>query len=534
MNPLRIGRSALSTVVVLSVMSSARAAWPYDKQWVADTTAAQSAGSWNFLGIAISSDGSKRTVAQNTYYLWTSSDYGSTYTQDTSIGTQLNWQGVEMSDDGSVQAAWCSVSTDALYTSADTGATWTIRDPTGNSAAWADVAINGDGTRMTAVSRDTGATNGGIYTSADSGVTWTSRGQTTTAWRGVAMSSDGADQTAVSTTDIWTSSDYGATWSQVSGTTATWAPAGRQAVPVAMSANGLRQVAATHTDNIWYSGDTGATWTEVTGFALTGSKFWAGISSSADGSKMVAAVYAGYFWVSTDYGASWTEDTRVIGAWRAIDMGSDGDEMAACGSHPAGLSGLTYAAGRPFNYVPYPPPPSPPPPLPSPPPPSPSPPPPSPPSPPAPPLPPAPPYPPPCLISAAGTPWTERTGGNTLRRGPRTTARFGSSVAIGVNGGAAVIAAGEPDWEDSGAKRGLVRVLRYSGSWSQRGSDIEGTASRDDYFGRSVALSSDGSILAVGASGAGGAASGVAGPGAVKVNPSPLFPFPAAQLSEHR
>ena len=94
---------------------------------------------------------------------------------------------------------------------------------------------------------------------------------------------------------------------------------------------------------------------------------------------------------------------------------------------------------------------------------------------------------------------------------------MGAALAVGVDAnGYAIVAAGGPEWDDSGHKRGMVRVLRRSNSYSQIGSDIQGTAERDDYLGRSVALSSDGGIVAVGASGAGGSGSGVAGPGAVK------------------
>ena len=97
---------------------------------------------------------------------------------------------------------------------------------------------------------------------------------------------------------------------------------------------------------------------------------------------------------------------------------------------------------------------------------------------------------------------------------------MGAAVAVGVDAiGRGIVAAGGPEWDDSGHKRGMVRVLRRgsTSSWSQIGSDIQGTAERDDHLGRSVALSYDGGIVAVGASGAGGSGSGVAGPGAVKV-----------------
>ena len=64
----------------------------------------------------------------------------------------------------------------------------------------------------------------------------------------------------------------------------------------------------------------------------------------------------------------------------------------------------------------------------------------------------------------------------------------GSIVAIGayLNDGA-------------GTDAGHVRVYEYSGSsWSQKGGDIDGEAANDQ-SGYSVSLSSDGSIVAIGA-----------------------------------
>ncbi len=69
----------------------------------------------------------------------------------------------------------------------------------------------------------------------------------------------------------------------------------------------------------------------------------------------------------------------------------------------------------------------------------------------------------------------------------------GTSVALSSNGN--VLAVGGPR-----SDAGRVRVRQYtSGSWTQLGSDIVGEAAQD-WFGVSVALSSDGTMLAVGAS----------------------------------
>ena len=55
--------------------------------------------------------------------------------------------------------------------------------------------------------------------------------------------------------------------------------------------------------------------------------------------------------------------------------------------------------------------------------------------------------------------------------------------------------------DGNGNASGHVRVYKYtSGNWSQLGSDIDGEAA-DDQSGASVSLSSDGTIVAIGAHG---------------------------------
>jgi hypothetical protein len=78
---------------------------------------------------------------------------------------------------------------------------------------------------------------------------------------------------------------------------------------------------------------------------------------------------------------------------------------------------------------------------------------------------------------------------------------FGYSVTLSSDGTIVAIGAIYNDGASgvSTDQRGHVRVLKYNGtSWSQLGSDIDGEAA-GDYSGHSVALSSDGTIVAIGA-----------------------------------
>ena len=75
---------------------------------------------------------------------------------------------------------------------------------------------------------------------------------------------------------------------------------------------------------------------------------------------------------------------------------------------------------------------------------------------------------------------------------------FGTSVALSSDGTRLVIGATHNDGNGDGA--GHVRVYDWSGSqWTQMGSDLDGEGANDG-FGGSVALSSDGTRVAIGAS----------------------------------
>lgn len=76
---------------------------------------------------------------------------------------------------------------------------------------------------------------------------------------------------------------------------------------------------------------------------------------------------------------------------------------------------------------------------------------------------------------------------------------FGSSVAISADG--SIIAVGAPQADGSGSVRGYVRVYEnIAGTWTQLGSDFTGQADFDT-LGSAVDLSADGTKIAVAASG---------------------------------
>eukprot|EP00956_Cyclotella_meneghiniana_P005877 scaffold7706_cov41-Cyclotella_meneghiniana.AAC.1 len=84
--------------------------------------------------------------------------------------------------------------------------------------------------------------------------------------------------------------------------------------------------------------------------------------------------------------------------------------------------------------------------------------------------------------------------------GVGTGDQFGKSVSLSSDGN--VLAIGAPYNDANAFNSGHVRVFKFdtTNSWTQVGQDIYGRASLD-YFGFSVSLSSDGNVLAIGADG---------------------------------
>jgi len=103
-----------------------------------------------------------------------------------------------------------------------------------------------------------------------------------------------------------------------------------------------------------------------------------------------------------------------------------------------------------------------------------------------------------------GSLWTNLSGGPTQAKsigsaiqGEAAADRSGNSLSMSSDG--SIVAIGGYLNDGNGSNSGHVRVYQnVSGTWTQIGSDIDGEAA-DDRSGTSVSLSSDGTIVAIGA-----------------------------------
>ena len=97
--------------------------------------------------------------------IWTSTDAGTTWTEDSSVGNSKAWQSIAVSGDASTIVA---VALNAnIWLSTDSGATF-LEQAVGATEEWTDVAVSADGSKMIASVR-----NGGkLWRSTDSGSSW--------------------------------------------------------------------------------------------------------------------------------------------------------------------------------------------------------------------------------------------------------------------------------------------------------------------------------------------------------------------------
>lgn len=132
---------------------------------------ATSLGELNFTDVASSSNG--RYLAATTFSgpIYTSNDYGATWTERNGAGTQ-GWSGITMSEDGSKLAIIDYPG--KVHTSNDYGATWTEHTSV-TMRPWNWIAGSADGSKLL-ITADASSSMGGVAFSSDGGETWTSLG----------------------------------------------------------------------------------------------------------------------------------------------------------------------------------------------------------------------------------------------------------------------------------------------------------------------------------------------------------------------
>lgn len=343
--------------LVLTLTAKAVAADPYE--W---TFREPGAGEY-FQAIAMDKDGERILVGgAHSAFLYLSTDGGDTWTARSPSGTEENWTGLAMTQDGvtAVAAAYNGL----VYLSGDGGETWRAINPAGDGAAreWSAVAISADGEKLIAAANESY-----LFASADGGASWTKRDIAGKPlwWNRAAMSADGTRAIACEghyadegqTGTVFRSANSGDTWK-------TLYPAGMGQSDklwnaVALSDNGERMIAAVFRGFVYTSDDGGGSWTLHPLAGIGVEAVWQTAAMTPDGAVMAVAASSdyGFLYTSANGGASWTQhDPTGQGSptyWQGIALSHDADKIL--GVTPTGVyigeksSGgphtVTFAAG---------------------------------------------------------------------------------------------------------------------------------------------------------------------------------------------
>lgn len=266
----------------------------YGVTWTQRTTGA----SKSYTSAAINGTGQYWLTSVNPGSVWLSTDYGVTF-NDVGGGISQNNSRAIISSTGQYQTL---VGYYYIWRSTNYGSTWTNV----SSVPIPTYQYKGAAMSSTGQYQTFGNAYGSLFKSSDYGVNFTEvASDTTRQWSCLAMSSTGQYQTAAIIGDYqWRSSDYGVTWTEVGYGSGTF----NYHMDIDMNNSGQYQVGVSRLNaaQILRSTNYGVSWNIVT--STIGST-WYGCASNGSGSIMMACAVTNYIYKSTDYGATWIQMT---------------------------------------------------------------------------------------------------------------------------------------------------------------------------------------------------------------------------------
>ena len=296
--------------------------------WTNKTSGIPSLHNLSWESIASSSTGQKLAAVANGGDIYTSSDYGTSWTDVTPSGTVHNKNWITITSSSTGQYLTAAVESGNVYSTSNYGASWTLDTGPISGHDWQPQSLTSNSTGQ----YQAAATGSGIYTSSDYGASWTSRsgsGPTSgLTFSSIAASATGQNVVAVADSnsggDIYTSSDYGASWTD-RGSNSNWES-------VTSDSTGKYLSAGSNSGQIYSSSNFGVTWNDVT--PAGSSQGWQTITSSSTGQyKAAGGSYNGDIYISSDYGVTWTDDTSANALhnryWNFLAMNSTGQRVAA-------------------------------------------------------------------------------------------------------------------------------------------------------------------------------------------------------------
>ena len=309
-------------------------------------TAAMSAGSRQWKGIASSDDGLNVVAIASNSFIFVSANSGETWTQRAS---SRDWTCVASSSDGKNLAV--GLNGGYIHTSTDFGVTW-IEQIGSGSFNWVSLVSSSDGSKLTACTDPNPSNlNGYIYTSTDFGVTWIrkdSAGRRNN-WGPLASSRDGNILYAA-TQRIYKSVNSG-DWGQIPENSVDSNPYGFNLfanwATIVTFSNGTKAIASSQ--NTVITENSGTSWRVQENPAGVGTTItWNSMSANSDGTALIAttSTSGGSVYISTDTGVSWIKQTNFNTngtisngslSWNKVALSSNGQILFA-----AAMNGYIY------------------------------------------------------------------------------------------------------------------------------------------------------------------------------------------------
>ena len=296
----------------------------------------------SWYGLEMSGDGQTIVAAGIGTNIWTSTDGGANWNEDTSVGATKSFFEVAMSNDGKYVVVSSGHESSAIYYSTDSGSTFAKKSPSLqfsslSSLQFKTVAISDDGQTIAAAASTAYGVDGRIMISTDGGGSWNERGSLAH-YNGIHMSGDGTKMIACAHNDrVYVSDNSGTSWTTVSSF------ASSQYRACSMSADGSKMIVENNRnlhfcDSNCYTSS--GNWAKIIDVAATPIAHWTTISR--DGSTIIAG--GGYtsgrgkIYTSTDDGDTWTTHTVANTVdWRNPALSADGSIMAIA---PYGDNGI--------------------------------------------------------------------------------------------------------------------------------------------------------------------------------------------------
>lgn len=292
----------------------------------------------NYLWQAVASSADGTTLAAASVGIGTCVIYVSTNSggdwKSASV-PQKNWTSVALSADGSKIVALAGDFSfnppTTVYTSTDFGTTWTLQTNGPVTYFWTTIASSSDGIRLTTFASNI------ILVSTNSGVNWMQASNPVASWgavippcKEITCSTDGTRLAAIINSYIYISTNLGFSWTKTS------APANGSWSSIASSADGSKLIASsqTYSGPIYVSSDFGLTWN-----SNNVSSRWYAVAMSADGNKVVAVATPGGIWTGqttpspklnltpspTNVTLAWTVPSTNFGLQQSADLTSWAD-----------------------------------------------------------------------------------------------------------------------------------------------------------------------------------------------------------------